>query len=64
VRETPVIDLMQDAFYSRANRTRRGWEGASMSENQTTMAPRAEGQVPEFRDITEKSYEGLALTRH
>jgi hypothetical protein len=30
-----------------------------MSENQTTMAPQAEGQVPEFQDIAEK---GLVLT--
>ena len=26
-----------------------------MSENQTTMAPQAEGQVPEFQDIKEKA---------
>ena len=35
-----------------------------MSENQTTMAPQAEGQAPEFQDIAEKGYEGLVLTRH
>lgn len=35
-----------------------------MSENQTTMAPQAEGQAPEFPDIAEKGFEGLVLTRH
>src|SRR5437870_4261651 len=34
-----------------ADRTRRGWKGPSMSENQTTMAPQAEGQAPEFDAI-------------
>src|SRR6266702_6139 len=34
-----------------ADRTRRGWKGASMSENQATMAPQAEGQAPEFDAI-------------
>ena len=42
-----------------ADRTRRGWKGASMSENQTTMAPQAICQ-----DVAEKGYEGLVLTRH
>src|SRR5689334_6912786 len=41
-----------------ADRTRRGWRGASMSENQTTMAPQAEGQVPEFLTRSE------AIARH
>jgi hypothetical protein len=35
-----------------------------MCENQTTMAPQAEGQLPEFQDIAEKGYEGLVPTRH